>query len=244
MRRHLDLHFWHDTRRASSFSAGLSAVVHAGLIAAMVAASQHSAEMAPQKYELLARYFPPPDPEPREQGSAGARETVRYVALAPEGEGSGTGPAVLQADQPAATEVSETIGNEGEDLESAPAQVSMDGDDVFTIIEVDTEAARLPESAAPRYPRVLLDQNIEGRAIVQFVVDTTGFADSASFRVVLASHQEFVQSIREALPDMRFSTARIGAMKVRQLVEMPFNFRIVPPAADAGTAATGRRPPE
>jgi hypothetical protein len=37
--------------------------------------------------------------------------------------------------------------------------------------------------------------------------------------------------VRDALPYMRFSPAKIGSHKVRQLVQQSFTFRITPPIA-------------
>src|SRR5437764_275446 len=64
----------------------------------------------------------------------------------------------------------------------------------------------------------------------RYVVDTTGFADLGSFAVIGPANQSFVNAVREALPYMRFSPAKIGQQKVRQLVEQPFTFRITAPA--------------
>ena len=89
-------------------------------------------------------------------------------------------------------------------------------------------------SAAPAYPLDLLSQHIEGSVLARYVVDTTGFADMESFEVVRSTHEEFLRSVREALPYMRFSPAMIGTTKVRQLVEQSFTrFRITLPVLTA-----------
>jgi TonB family protein len=148
----------------------------------------------------------------------------------------------MRVDRPPIQSQGPDAGNVGRDSATTPAADAIEGtDSVYTIIDVDTAATRLAESAAPQYPRSLLEKRLEGQAIVQFIVDTNGRADTGSFRVMLASHDEFAQSVRAALPDMRFTTARIGSLKVRQLVELPFNFRVVTPPTD--TATTARRPP-
>ena len=99
----------------------------------------------------------------------------------------------------------------------------------------DTMVTRFAESAAPSYPPKLLEMKVEGGAYVQFVVDTTGLADTTSFRVISATHPEFAQSVRDALPGMRFSPAILRSKKVRQLVEQPFMFKIVPAAPTTPT---------
>ena len=83
---------------------------------------------------------------------------------------------------------------------------------------------------SPLYPAKLLELKIEGGAYVQFVVDTLGLADTLSFRVISTTHPEFAQSVRDALPGMRFHPAILRSKKVPQLVEQPFMFKIIAPA--------------
>ena len=101
---------------------------------------------------------------------------------------------------------------------------------MFTKLEVDSAVVRSQSSAAPAYPLDLLSKHIEGTVVARYVVDTTGFADTTSFEVIRSTNPEFIRSVRDALPYMRFSPAKIGTHKVRQLVEQPFTFRITPPS--------------
>jgi TonB family protein len=96
----------------------------------------------------------------------------------------------------------------------------------MTVLEVDTAAARYDESAAPPYPPSLLARRIEGSVAVQYIVDTTGRADTTSFVVLTSSHDEFSQAVKRTLPDMRFRSAVMGSRKVRQLVQQLFTFKI------------------
>jgi hypothetical protein len=48
-------------------------------------------------------------------------------------------------------------------------------------------------------------------------------------QVVKATHPEFVQAVREAMPKMRFRPAILGGYKVRQLVQQNFSFKIQRP---------------
>jgi protein TonB len=99
-------------------------------------------------------------------------------------------------------------------------------DTVFSVLDVDTAVVRSANSAAPAYPLKLLQMHIMGSVAAQYIVDTTGFADTTSFTVISATNAEFVKAVREALPYMRFTPAKIGKIKVRQLVEQQFSFRI------------------
>jgi len=103
------------------------------------------------------------------------------------------------------------------------------GDSVLTEIEVDSAVKRYEWSAAPDYPVAMLQQNIEGAAFVIYVVDTLGVADTTSFKVVRATHDAFAEAVRAAMPKMRFRPAMLSGMKVRQLVQQNFTFKIQKP---------------
>lgn len=111
----------------------------------------------------------------------------------------------------------------------ADAPPVIEEETIYLASQVQNPAAYDPGSAAPAYPEDLRTRSIEGRAIVQFVVDSSGVADTASFSVLDASHEEFVVAVREALPRMRFAPAEQGGSRVRQLVQIPFTFKIQPP---------------
>ena len=241
----IELQFWKPEAAATApATAGLSTVVHVLFIGAAVIATHPSMKTPSAAAEERVWYLPPPNTRPAQAAST---ETIRYIELAPEGYGSGLGIAMESSgvELEGTPTDGRSAGNTGADSTTSPDQVASAGaDSIFTIIEVDTVAARLPESAAPRYPAELLEKRIEGQVIVQFVVDTTGRADPGSFVVVVSSHPEFGQSVRDALPGMRFSPARIGALKVRQLVELPFTFTIADPVpADSTRPSSGTKRP-
>lgn len=112
---------------------------------------------------------------------------------------------------------------------TAPTTGDANTDSVFTLLEVDSAVVRSASSAAPAYPLELLEKHVEGFVLARYVVDTTGFADAASLQVLKATDPGFERSVRDAIPYMRFSPAKIGALKVRQLVEQTFTFRIAAP---------------
>jgi protein TonB len=72
----------------------------------------------------------------------------------------------------------------------------------------------------------MLEQRKEGQVLVQYVVDSTGRADLASITVMESTHAEFATSVTATLPHMRFRPAKIGAHRVRQLVQQLFSFKI------------------
>jgi protein TonB len=92
--------------------------------------------------------------------------------------------------------------------------------------QVEMRARLDSRSPTPPYPETLRGAGIEGEVDAQFVVDTSGKADVASFRIVQSTNELFSASVRSTLPRMRFLPAEIGGRKVRQLVEQPFSFSI------------------
>ncbi|HVX41327.1 MAG TPA: hypothetical protein VHB25_17315 [Gemmatimonadaceae bacterium] len=219
------MRLWADSyakRSTAVTSASLSVAVHVAIIAASVVATLPPSTLPSTGIANRPYYIPPPDRTP---GSMPQRETVHYIDLSRFELGIGDGPRVMGDAHP--TSVQQGLGRAEADSVTAPALPPSRGrDSVFSVLDVDTAVVRTANSAAPAYPLSMLEKNITGVVSAQYVVDTTGFADSASFTVLAATNQAFVDAVRAALPYMRFTPAKIGAIKVRQLVEQQFTFRI------------------
>jgi outer membrane biosynthesis protein TonB len=213
-----------------SAAALASLVVHSLIVGGWISATRPPSSMSPDGVSNRIYYIPPPD---RPMASAGSRETIRYVEPGP-GIGAGPGPASLDAKQVTAPlERSYAAGPAPVDTatKASVATPEVAGDSVFTILEVDSAVVRSQNSAAPVYPLPLLSQHIEGSVVARYVVDTTGFADAGTLVVLRSTNDGFTQAVRDALPYMRFSPAKIGRTKVRQLVEQSFAFKITPTMA-------------
>jgi protein TonB len=91
---------------------------------------------------------------------------------------------------------------------------------------VERPVLALAGNRPPRYPEALRSAGIGGRVVARFVVDTAGRVEPASVRLLAASHPHFAAAVRDALPAMRFLPAEAAGRKVRQLVELPFEFEI------------------
>lgn len=219
-------------------SAVLSLIVHAAVIAGWVVGTLPAPGVESESFANRVYYIPPPDRTPSQPGS---REAIHYIAMTPPpGPGAGEGPHVAGDARPTAV-LDATVGDRARDTVTAPAVPPSAGQDsVYSVLEVDVAVVRSASSAAPAYPLSMLKAHISGSVKAQYVVDTTGFADTSSLRVITATHQDFVTSVREALPYMRFEPARIGTMKVRQLVEQQFSFKIT---TDTTAATTASRKP-
>ncbi len=94
--------------------------------------------------------------------------------------------------------------------------------------ETDKPALALPGSPRPRYPEELRRANIEGEVLVQFVVDTLGRADMRTFRLLgpRQVYREFLEAVIDVLPRMRFSPPLYRGCKVKQMVQLPFAFKL------------------
>lgn len=77
-----------------------------------------------------------------------------------------------------------------------------------------------------RYPDILRQAGIEGRVLLELVIDTTGHAERGSIRVLSSTHQLFEGPAREVAQASLFSPGRIQGRAVRVRVQLPINFSI------------------
>ena len=99
-------------------------------------------------------------------------------------------------------------------------------DQPYFEFQVEKPVVPAPGSISPRYPDMLRQAGVEGEVLAQFVVDTTGKAEPGSLKILKSSHDLFIQSVKNALPQMKFIPAEVGGRKVKQLVQQPFSFSI------------------
>jgi len=92
--------------------------------------------------------------------------------------------------------------------------------------QVEKPALAISGSAPPAYPSVLKSTNVQGRVTATFVVDTSGRAESGTFKALESDHELFTQAVKTALPRMRFIPAEVGGRKVKMWVQQAFEFRL------------------
>jgi periplasmic protein TonB len=90
--------------------------------------------------------------------------------------------------------------------------------------QVEKPVSARPGNPRAQYPDDLRARSRGGEVTCQFVVDTTGKVDMATFEVVKASEAAYASSVKRVLPQMRYFPAEEGGHKVRQLVEQDFRF--------------------
>jgi periplasmic protein TonB len=227
-----------ETKQATQrkpFGTVVSVVLHAVLIAIAVQLTQQSVSARVKPIEVLIRQ-PIPKTEPKPDV---AKPPLNAVAHAPAKFGFQLiqAPTDIPVDLPALdlnaapTDARDWTGNGvagGRGMGVVGGGETTHSDEPLFVFQVDKPAAALPGTAQPAYPAMLTSSGVEGQALVQFVVDTLGRAEQASFKVLSASHEAFGLAVRAALPRMRFLPAEAGGRKVRMLVQQQFAFAINP----------------
>src|SRR5436853_3179814 len=79
---------------------------------------------------------------------------------------------------------------------------------IFDVWEVDEQPEPISKSA-PHYPDGLRQAGIEGIAVLECVIDTSGRAEPASLRVLLATERRFAKSARKAVLQSTYKPARV-----------------------------------
>jgi protein TonB len=78
----------------------------------------------------------------------------------------------------------------------------------------------------PSYPEELRRAGIQGRVILEAVVDTTGRVEAHSVVVVATTNAGFVAPAREALLATLFRPAQVAGQPTRMRVRIPFEFTL------------------
>jgi len=86
----------------------------------------------------------------------------------------------------------------------------------------------------PSYPELLRQAGVQGRVLLEAIVDTTGHVQADSIRVIEATHPAFVAPARQALAATLFRPALVAGKPVRMRVRVPYEFLI------QGRDGTGR----
>lgn len=85
-----------------------------------------------------------------------------------------------------------------------------------------------PGNPRPLYPPELRDARMQGETLFEFVIDANGAPDVSTAQVIRATAPQFVQSVLDVLPKMRFDPLVVEGCPVGALVQMPFQFSLSP----------------
>lgn len=213
----------------------VSVVVHASIVGTIVVATAqgtvaHVAEQRETAVKFTA-VTPPPPPPP-------APATRQVFTAAPVAKGFTVLPTPI--DIPTALPPVDlnapptnldhftgigTPGGRADGLEGGTG-VAPAPNGVFLVSEVEKPVMVLLGTAGPAYPESLRAAGIEGQVLAQFVVDSLGRVELATFQVLDRPHPLFVAAVRSALVRMRYLPAEARGARVAQLVQQSFQFSV------------------
>lgn len=106
--------------------------------------------------------------------------------------------------------------------------VEGDGTGGGRVVEVSnvTVVAKLLKMPPVEYPSMLRKVGVQGYVHLRFIIDTLGMVEPGSVRAIDSEYRPFEDAVRRSLLKAKFTPARIGEEKVRQLTEQRFNFRL------------------
>lgn len=76
------------------------------------------------------------------------------------------------------------------------------------------------------YPDLLRQAGVQGRVIVQAIIDTSGRAEPASVKIIQSPNPGFDQPAKQYVLRALFRPARVHGRAVRVLVNLPIDFKI------------------
>jgi protein TonB len=218
--------------------AALSIAAHIAIIGGATAATVHGtpSPRSPLKPEVIVFTAVTPAPKPIEHRKTAARPTSSrrtdftpiVLTIPPPGTTPPMLPAIDISSQITPDNIA--IGAETAGSRQGPPRGSFDLTDDPPSGELRGRELlmHIVSSAKPRYPEALRRNGIDGRVVVQFVVDTMGSVDPNSLHVLQSTHDLFTQAVRSALASFRFRPAEVGGRRTPALAEMPFEFRVTP----------------
>lgn len=135
---------------------------------------------------------------------------------------SSCGTIVLWSRQP---EPREPRRKKGDLSPSARIAAMLEEGKTFLPAEVDrTASLDSLNMVKPFYPDSLFDASVGGRVIAEVVISTNGEPIMETFSAVTTTHRSFVEPVRRALKDQRFSPAVRRGSVVQQVLQLPFEF--------------------
>jgi TonB family protein len=99
------------------------------------------------------------------------------------------------------------------------------GNEVFVEALVEEKPDRL--SGPPMvYPELLRQAGIQGRVMVQAIIDTLGRVEPNSVKIIQSPNPGFEQSAKTLVIKSLYRPARVHGRAVRVLIQIPIDFRI------------------
>ena len=201
-----------------AFSSVASITVHVGLGAAMLFGTAKTGRTDPPRAPDISIVFP----SPAAADDEGGLRLPGPITVAPPDFGSISVPvsAPTTLPQTAATMPSFSPAYSG--AVSNPGTGQPGGlNGLLTEEHVEVLTGPLPV-----YPELLRQAGVQGKVVLEAVVDTTGRVLPPSISVVSATNPGFVAPARQALLTTLFRPAMVGGTAVRMRVRIPYEFAI------------------
>ena len=99
------------------------------------------------------------------------------------------------------------------------------GNEVFMEAIVEEKPAVL-SGPTLQYPELLRQAQIQGRVLVQAIIDTLGRAEPPSVKVLQSPNPGFDQSAKSYVTKALFRPARVHGRAVRVLLQIPVDFKL------------------
>jgi TonB family protein len=222
--------------------AAVAVAIHAAVIVAAVTLTLPRPEGPSARRDTVAVYLAPPRDVQPELVTLAPALLERLANM----EGFET--VVAPVDVPLDLDIEESstqfdprafsgVGEEGGSLMGAVGGVTEDegrgADYVYAATAVLDEPPELISSPPLEYPDRLRDRGIEGRVVLQFVIDTLGRAERETIEIVEASHDGFVEPAKDIVRNSRYRPGRMRGRPVRVWSVVTINFSL-------GGARSGR----
>lgn len=207
----------------------LSLLLHGGLIYAGIVATAHAGAAVEERIHQIAVTMQAPEQPKNEPPPP---EQVATVNPPPKGFQTLAIPVSIPVDIPPPSTSTfnaadfSGIGVEGgiaRGVEGGTGPVISDQPYLEAVVEERPERVSSPPV---RYPEILRQAGIEGRVLVEVVLDTLGRAERGSIRILSSTHQLFDAPAREAVASSHYRPGRIQGRAVRVRVQVPLNFSI------------------
>jgi periplasmic protein TonB len=113
----------------------------------------------------------------------------------------------------------------GSGVEGGVANGMVPTSEVYSVDLVQEKPDRLA-GPQPVYPELLRSAGIQGRVVVQLVVDTMGKAEPNSVKIISSPNPAFNELVKNSVLHTTFRPGRVRGRAVRVLIELPFDFKI------------------
>lgn len=208
-------------------SRATSLVLHAAAIAAAVGATRHTVrnEVEAQR-DTTIFWVPAPAPQ------RAAHSTPRPGTPAPLFRMPVMVPPVIPdpALSPVVTAIPDWPMSTDTSSGSRPGAPGTPGAALPPAAPIDARLAEEPPvllaHPEPRYPGLLRHAGLEGRVVVEVVLDTLGRAEAASLRVATSAHPLFDTEASKVVLGSRYRPARMGGRPVRVRIMVPVTFSL------------------